>query len=428
MGGYGARRRWSEREDGVKKAAERIAPVIPAPVRSVCERLAAGGHAAYTVGGAVRDALLGRDIADWDVATSARPEEVLELFDHTIPTGLQHGTVTVMVGPRQERVAVEVTTFRGEGAYSDSRHPDSVTFGVPLEEDLARRDFVINAIAYDPLAAQIHDPFDGVGDIELRRIRAVGVPAERFAEDGLRVMRAVRFAATLEFDLDQATESAIAGALPALARVSRERVRDELGKLLAARVPSRGLAIAARSGILAQILPEVIVAEEVIGRVDAAPPAQRLAALLADASAETADTIGRRLRLSNSERMAMVEVVGNFPPPPQPVDDVEVRRLLARVGRERAGGVVALWMAAGLAPALGSRLVAAAASDVPVRVADLRVGGGDVVRILGIPPGPIVGEILAELLARALVDPAINDLDRLTELVAEVYEGIASRS
>ena len=247
----------SEVADAAADAATRatLAAAVPANVRAVCATLTAAGHQAVTVGGAVRDALLGRAPGDWDVATSAHPEQVLALFRHTIPTGLQHGTVTIVTGKGIES-HVEVTTFRGEGAYSDARRPDHVVFGVPLVEDLARRDLVVNAIAYDPANDQLIDPFGGRADLAAKRLRAVGDPVARFTEDGLRVMRAVRFAAKLEFALDPATEAGIAAALPSLAKVSRERVSDELRELLAAREPSRGLVVAARTGIIATILPE----------------------------------------------------------------------------------------------------------------------------------------------------------------------------
>src|SRR5262249_7638626 len=159
-----------------------------------------------------------------------------------IPTGIAHGTVTVL----ERGEPLEVTTYRGEGAYSDARRPDYVTFGVPLTEDLARRDFTVNAMAFDPVGARLVDPFGGADDLAARVIRAVGDPEARFREDGLRVMRAVRLAAVLEFAIDPATEAAIPAALPSLAKVSEERVRDELMKLLGARRPSIGLAAAER--------------------------------------------------------------------------------------------------------------------------------------------------------------------------------------
>src|SRR5688572_24525547 len=212
-------------------ALSRLRAAVPANVRAVCETLERAGHEAVTVGGAVRDAILGREPGDWDVATSARPEDVMKLFKHVIPTGLQHGTVTIVTG-KGEASHVEATTFRGDGAYTDARRPDHVVFGVPLVEDLARRDLRVNAMAYDPERDLLIDPYDGRADLAARVLRAVGDPAARFTEDGLRVMRAVRFAAQLEFELDPDTEAAIRVALPSLAKVSRERVADELRKIL----------------------------------------------------------------------------------------------------------------------------------------------------------------------------------------------------
>src|SRR3954470_15586253 len=210
-------------------ARTRLASALPANVRTVCETLAKAGYQAVAVGGAVRDALLGRTPGDWDIATSAHPEQVMALFRHTVPTGLQHGTITIVTG-RGEASHVEVTTFRGEGAYTDARRPDHVTLGVPLVEDLARRDLRVNAMAYDPAADALIDPYDGQRDLAERRLRAVGPTGDvyadavaRFTEDGLRVMRAVRFSAALEFELDPDTERGIAPALPSLAKVSKER-------------------------------------------------------------------------------------------------------------------------------------------------------------------------------------------------------------
>ncbi|MFH0903045.1 MAG: hypothetical protein V2A73_20645, partial [Pseudomonadota bacterium] len=156
--------------------------LIPPEVQSICRRLDSAGFEAWVVGGCVRDALLGLPAKDWDVATNAQPGQIGRLFRRTIPTGIKHGTITVLEG----EMAVEVTTFRGEGAYSDARRPDYVVFGVSLEEDLARRDFTVNAIAFDPQSERMVDPFGGRDDIRRRCIRAVGNPADRFREDGLR--------------------------------------------------------------------------------------------------------------------------------------------------------------------------------------------------------------------------------------------------
>lgn len=210
-------------------------PNWPAPVAACCGTLRRAGHEACPVGGCVRDLLLGRAPGDWDIATSARPEAVTALFERTVPTGLKHGTVTVLLGG----MALEVTTFRGESGYSDGRHPDRVTFGVGLREDLARRDFTINAMALAP-DGSVLDPFGGRADLARRLIRCVGEPERRFTEDALRMLRAVRFAAQLGFSLEARTAAALASCAPLLERVSGERIRAELEKTLLSPHPSLG--------------------------------------------------------------------------------------------------------------------------------------------------------------------------------------------
>ena len=227
----------------------------PGAVLEVLRTLAAAGHRSWIVGGAVRDLLLGRSRpgADLDVATPARPEEVFPLFRKVVATGVEHGTVTVVLRGQ----AVEVTTFRGEGAYLDGRRPSTVTFLDDIDADLARRDFTVNALAWDPLAPAFRDPFDGQADLRRRVLRAVGDPVARFAEDGLRPVRAARFAAQLGFALDPATAAAIPGALPVTARVSAERLSAELSRLLVAPHAREGLALLEESGLLALLSPEL---------------------------------------------------------------------------------------------------------------------------------------------------------------------------
>lgn len=400
----------------------RLAAAVPAEVREVCRVLTAAGHQAVTVGGAVRDALLGRPAGDWDVASSARPEEVIALFPRTIPTGLQHGTVTVMIGKGERRIGVEVTTFRGEGAYSDARRPDTVTFGVPLDEDLARRDLVVNAIAYDPIADTIHDPFGGRADLEARVLRAVGDPVARFTEDGLRVLRAVRFAATLEFALDPATEAAFGPALPSLGKVSQERVKVELWKLLGAARPSIGLEIARRSGVLMTVLPEVAGCADddwtrTIAWVDATPGEMvRLAALLS-AMPETrlADPVMRRLRTSTEERDQVIRLTEVARQPVVP--PAALRRVLRRVSRPFIPLAAALWHArddAGIVLATEARAILARGDALTV--GELAIGGEDLQTELGMAPGKQMGVMLAKLLEDVLDDPTLNDRTTLLRL------------
>ena len=423
--------------DDDREARARLAAAVPAHVRQVCQVLTGAGHQAVTVGGAVRDALLGRAPGDWDVATSAHPDQVTALFRHTIPTGIQHGTVTVVTG-RGVASHVEVTTFRGEGAYSDARRPDHVVFGVPLVEDLARRDLVVNAIAYDPVTGELHDPFGGRADLARRRLRAVGDAVARFTEDGLRVLRAVRFAAQLEFELDPATAAGIAPALPSLARVSRERVCEELRKILATRQPSRALAIARTTGILRTILPELDAAIGAaegawLARVDAAAADVRLAALVVPlglASAGAADphhldrdvqravlAILRGLKFSNVEAELAAQLVAAVHAEREPGWTApDVRRLLAELDPGKRAAAAELWCDGALARE--ARRVLAAGE--PLGVGDLAVGGKDLMVALDQPPGPAIGRILAMLLERVLDDPARNTRDQLLAVAQQL--------
>lgn len=222
---------------------------IPAGVRGCLDTLRQAGYAAHPVGGCVRDLLLGRTPGDYDLCTSARPEQVMALFERTIPTGIQHGTVTVLTGDGP----VEVTTFRREGGYADGRHPDGVAFDVGLTEDLARRDFTINAMALGP-EGEVVDPFDGRDDLNAGIVRCVGEPDRRFAEDALRMLRAVRFAAQLGFAIAPETEEAIRRNAGRMARVSGERIKAELEKILLSPHPERAGELL-RWGLLAHLWP-----------------------------------------------------------------------------------------------------------------------------------------------------------------------------
>ena len=223
---------------------------MPQAVREIIEVLEGAGYEAFAVGGCVRDAVLGRVPADWDITTSAMPEEVKALFSRTIDTGIQHGTVTVM----KDHVGYEVTTYRIDGEYEDARHPKEVSFTSNLVEDLKRRDFTINAMAYNDRVG-IVDEFDGIGDLENKIIRCVGEPKERFGEDALRILRAVRFSAQLGFGIDEATKEAMKALAKNLEKISAERIQVELVKLLVSDHPDY-LRVAYETGITAVVLPE----------------------------------------------------------------------------------------------------------------------------------------------------------------------------
>jgi tRNA nucleotidyltransferase (CCA-adding enzyme) len=447
---------------------------IPSEVQAVCRRLREAGHAAFIVGGSVRDLILGRAPGDFDVATSAHPEATMRVFGSrfAIPTGLLHGTVTVLAGETGKPRQVEVTTFRGEGVYLDGRRPSTVTFGATLEEDLSRRDFTMNAIAYDPATAALIDPFDGQGDIRRRLIRTVGDPILRFTEDGLRPMRGVRQAAQLGFVLEAATQTAIPRTLESFRKVSAERVRDELRKLLLAPVPSVGIEIMRATGLLAEVLPELLptigcqqnryhqhdVYHHTLATLDAAIPdfVVRLAALLHDlgkprtqapradapgefsffrheqVGAEMATAIATRLKLPTSDRDALCALVGGhmFFYTPEWTDGT-VRRFVKRVGPELVPRLFALREADVASRAAGqdreqetrelrARIAQVAADDAALRVTDLAIDGQDVMRILGIPPSRRVGEVLEALLEQVLDDPGLNERETLERLAQEM--------
>ena len=200
---------------------------IPESVERILKTLMEHGYEAYAVGGCVRDAVLGRTPNDWDITTSAKPEAVKRLFRKTIDTGIAHGTVTVML----DHTGYEVTTYRIDGEYEDGRHPKNVEFTGNLVEDLKRRDFTINAMAYNHIHGLV-DAFDGIGDIRCRRIRCVGNPSDRFNEDALRILRAIRFAAGLDFEIEDETRKAVAILAGNLRKISKERIQAELEKLL----------------------------------------------------------------------------------------------------------------------------------------------------------------------------------------------------
>lgn len=223
---------------------------LPVDVANIIRILEEAGYEAYAVGGCVRDSILGREPSDWDITTSALPQQVKELFSHTIDTGLQHGTVTVMM----HHVGYEVTTYRVDGEYEDSRHPKSVTFTRDLVEDLKRRDFTINAMAYNENAG-IVDVFGGVQDLENKIVRAVGDPKERFTEDALRMMRAVRFAAQLGYEIEENTKNAICEMADTLKKISAERIQVELVKLIVSSHPEH-MRLLYETGITKIILPQ----------------------------------------------------------------------------------------------------------------------------------------------------------------------------
>jgi tRNA nucleotidyltransferase (CCA-adding enzyme) len=441
---------------------------VPKQVFSICDRLRAAGKRAWIVGGCVRDLLMRREIADWDVCTDARPEELLKLFPRAIPTGIQHGTITIVLDHKH----YEVTTLRGEGAYTDGRRPDSVHFVDDITADLARRDFTVNAIAFDPIDGHLIDPFDGRNDLAARVLRAVGDPLERFSEDGLRVLRAARFSATLEMELDPATERAIAPTLETYRKVSAERVRDEWIKAMKAKRPSRAFDVMRTTGILGVTAPEML---EGVGMEQnkwhafdvwrhgmecmdacAGDPILRISALLHDVGkprtrafsdktqdytfydhervgAEMVEPLTTRLRFSNDERARIAHLVRHhlFHYNDE-WTDAAVRRWIRRVGKERLEDLYALNEAdvrakgrdfdadLGALAALRVHVEKVIAQGAALTTRDLKVNGRDLMTELGLRPGPLLGDILTELLEVVTNDPVANERGVLLERAKEI--------
>ena len=386
---------------------------IPAAASRLLGALRRAGFEAYVVGGCVRDSLLGRTAHDWDLCTSALPQQVMELFgaEQCIPTGLQHGTVTIKYGGQ----LYETTTFRTEGSYTDGRHPDEVQFVPDVREDLARRDFTINAMAYNA-AEGLVDPFGGQKDLQNGLLRAVGEPQQRFTEDALRILRLYRFAARFGFALDAATARAARQLAPHLDCISAERIQEELAKLLAAPQPGAYL----EPAVLAVVLPELTTAALEAARpvVDACPAGEenlpvRWAALLGALGEVDTRRVLKRLRCSNAciEETAVLvrETAGEgvcrsfFEKKASAhPGDIHLRLLLGQYGLCTVERLCALCAALHPQDAQNCALAAQRARQLEAdgvccRVSQLAVNGRDLMAV-GIPAGPALRRVLEALL------------------------------
>ncbi|ADU50260.1 polynucleotide adenylyltransferase/metal dependent phosphohydrolase [Thermaerobacter marianensis DSM 12885] len=447
--------------------ARRFDRLVPAPVREVLTRLGEHGHAAYLVGGCVRDLLMARPPKDWDVATSARPEEVRRIFPRTIPTGIEHGTVTV----RARGLSVEVTTFRQESGYSDFRHPDRVEFTRDLRADLERRDLTINAMALDA-EGRLHDPLGGLADLEAGVVRAVGDPDERFREDALRLLRVVRFAARFGYRVEPRTEAALARCAPLIRHVSWERIREEMSGLLVSPRPAWGLELLRTSGLLEPIWPELLEGVGVAQNVHHAytvwehnllacqytPPVLRLrlAGLLHDVGkprtvsvdargqrhfyhhevvgADMARQMLRRLKFDNDTVRHVAHLVRHhlalhhYPG----MTDAAIRRLIQRIGFDYLEDLIILRVADRAASGtkrapisrgayrLLTRMEKILEQDAAFSLHDLAIDGHDVMAATGLGPGPAIGWILQKLLEDVLDEPGRNRRQWLMERAAEL--------
>ncbi len=438
--------------------------VLPEDVKYIIKALESAGFEGFAVGGCVRDSILNKTPNDWDITTNAKPRDVKKLFSHTIDTGIEHGTVTVMLGKN----GYEVTTYRIDGKYTDGRHPDSVSFALNLSDDLSRRDFTVNAMAYNDTTGLV-DLFDGMKDLEKRRIRCVGVARERFGEDALRMLRALRFSATLGFDVEKETYDAVKELAPTLSKISAERIYTELIKLLMSDEPQK-IRDCYRTGLTKVFMPEYDamvgvpqnnphhcydVEVHTLKVLENTPPDKviRLAALFHDmgkpachtvdeqgidhfhghqaASEEISRKILKRLKSDNDT----ISKVGHFVLYHDVRTEAErrqVRRLINRIGAENIEGLLKLQTADTLAQSDYMRQeklkriddLRAIAEDIlkegeAVCLRDLAVNGSDLIT-LGYKPGKKIGEVLNGLLDRVLDDPALNEKAYLLEEAAKL--------
>lgn len=442
----------------------------PKEVKELAKTLEKAGYECYLVGGAVRDQLLGKDAKDFDVTTNAKPQEVLELFPRVIPTGIDHGTVTVMKG----NLPIEVTTYRIDGKYTDGRRPDEISYTLSIEEDLKRRDFTINSIAYDMHKNRIYDPNAGLDDLSRGIIRAIGNPLERFDEDGLRSIRACRFAAQLHFKIDNATLQGIKESLHRIPGLSKERIYDELMKIMKTQRPSVSFELFEETGILALILPEL---QEGVGLeqrgmhrydvfhhsiyscdgIPASEPILRLAALFHDLgkvstakevdgtmtfhcherdSSKIAKSIMSRYRFPNRDIKKIIHLIDQhmFHYEPQWTDSA-VRRFISRVGVENLQDLFILrqgdiWGTARQGRSnqsledLQDRIHIVLEEENAFTIKDLAVNGKILSNKAGIPPSRQMGQVLDFLLESVLDDPSQNNQDKLIELAKNYYRQV----
>ncbi|UCB47285.1 MAG: HD domain-containing protein [Spirochaetota bacterium] len=444
---------------------------VPSYVFDIAEKLHKNGHEAWIVGGSIRDLIIGRPAYDYDIATDAHPQDVMTVFKKAIPTGIKHGTVTILTKGHK----VEVTTFRADGKYTDGRRPDWVSYASTIQEDISRRDFTINGIAYNPITDKIVDPYDGQDDIQNRIIRTIGDPIERFKEDGLRPFRACRFASQLTFTIEEKTYQAITRCLDITREISMERIRDEFLKIIQSPRPSIGIDLMRKSGLLELILPELLTGFGIkqnryhrydiyyhnLYSLDAAPQENyqvRLAALFHDIGkyhakrdveesgnrtrsvfynheiigAAVTKRIMRRLKFSNNDIKAVTHLIRNhmFHYTRQWTDGA-VRRFIRKVGLENSEALFELRKAdrignglkqgdSNSVRALKKRIEKVIEEENAITVKDLAVNGHDIMSTFSLNPGPLIGKILSNLLEVILDDPDKNTKKNLLAIAKEI--------
>ena len=400
---------------------------LPAYIENCISILENAGFSAFAVGGAVRDSLLGITPSDWDVTTSALPEEILTAFSEfrTIPTGIKHGTVTVLFEDNSNAIPVEITTFRIDGEYKDSRHPENVTFSKNIRDDLSRRDFTVNAMAYSEKTGLV-DAFGSRDDLDSGIIRAVGDPELRFGEDALRILRAFRFAAQLDFTIEQNTLKAASDKSHLLSKIARERIGTEMKKLLAARGASESLRAMIENGVWSAIFPAVPT-ESTVNRLTELPVGSfelRLAALLSEMNEE--DIVGTldSLRLSNAEKRKVLRLIraSTFTLSESEAElSILARRFLHLYSNilDEALQICGFFNGEAIFIAFKSAIHNEQKQAICLSVSDLAIGGSDLLPLCE-DRHELVGKTLTKLLALAVDEPMLNNRETLLSLAKSI--------
>lgn len=400
---------------------------LPSDVKLILSTLKDNNYEAYIVGGCVRDSLLNISPKDWDIATNALPEDIIRIFQKTVPTGIKHGTVTVLINDE----AYEVTTFRIDGEYSDSRHPDCVIFSDNITEDLSRRDLTINAMAYDE--NKLIDPFHGRLDLEKNLIRCVGNPSERFKEDALRMLRAIRFSCQLEFTIESVTLKSILENNSLINNISAERIRDELCKILSTIKPSSGMRLLRETKLLQFFLPELgpdmdsEFFEYTLKMLDKSENnlIVRLAALLyniKDTGHKICSDILKRLRFDNYTIKTVCTLLKESTNIYKIKSSRQLKELINIVGKENIHKLFELEAAAGKYDTylLKDKIEKIISSGEPLNIGDLDIDGDDLIR-LGYTQGKELGTALNKLLQIVLEHPEMNDKHKLINIVIDDF-------
>lgn len=390
--------------------------LLPPDVKLILNTLKNNNYEAYIVGGCVRDSLLNIKPKDWDIATSALPEETMRIFRETVPTGIKHGTISVLIKGK----AYEVTTFRIDGEYSDNRHPDRVIFSDNIIEDLGRRDFTINAMAYNE--NRLADPFSGQLDLKKRLIRCVGDPSERFKEDALRMLRAIRFSCQLDFSIEPDTLRSISENSLLISNISKERIRDELCKILITQKPSYGIKMLMETKLLSYFLPELdsTISCEMLESCQNTL-VLRLAALLYEfeyAKCGTSEQILKKLRFDNHTIKMVCTLLKESKKLHEFKNERELKEIISAVGKKNMHLLFDLEAAAGnykIEP-LKDTIKKIIDSNEPLDTKDLNIDGNDL-RKLGYPQGKELGMALNRLLQIVLEHPELNNRNKLIDIV-----------